>query len=308
MANFHKAIVFYNESSGQSNEKSQISAIETHFKNRSIEFQLHRVPMNAIEIKNIIAKGRQNSIDLIVAAGGDGTVSMVGSPLIDCDIPLGILPTGTGNLLAKDLNIPMQFDKALEVITSPNSKIFAIDTFCLNHQNYVMNLSIGISSKIMAETGTEEKQKLGFFAYLKHFIRILFRIEMSRFLIEYDDLSVSRTASEVIVANSRLLAAEIFEWPNDVTLNDGKLDIFVIRAANLRDVIHFVASVFSKYRIKIPIVDYHQFEKYCLIETKEPKKVQADGDTIGETPVRLDVKPQSLKLIVPSLSTIRSTK
>ena len=308
MSKFRKSIIFYNEKSGQSDAEFHINAIKSHFEKLSIPYEIITVPLPVSEIQDIITQGRQSGVDLIVAAGGDGTVSMVGSPLVNSDLVMGILPTGTGNLLAKELKIPMRFDKALEVITSDTSQSFAIDTLGLGNQNYFMNLSVGISSTIMDETASDEKQRLGFFAYFMHFIKLLFRIKMDRFSIEYDGHLITKSASEVIIANSRILAAEVFEWPEYVTLNDGKLDLFIIRAANLRDVLHFVTSVFSKYRIKYPIVDYYPFENYCRIITREPKKVQADGDTIGDTPIKVTVNSQSLKIIVPSIDAIRSSK
>ena len=307
MSNFHKAIIFYNEKSGQSDAAFHISAITSHFQKSSIDFKIINVPLPQAEINNIIRQGQQQGLDLVVAAGGDGTVSMVGSSLINSTLLMGILPTGTGNLLAKELKIPMRFEKALEIITSDKSELFTIDTFGLANQFFLMNLSVGLSSTIMDETASDEKQRLGFFAYFMHFIKLLFRIKMDRFTIEYDGHLITKSASEVIVTNSRILAAELFEWPEYVTLNDGKLDLFIIRAANLRDVARFIASVFSKYRIKYPIVDYYPFQDYCLIETREPKKAQADGDTIGETPIRVKVMPQSLKIIVPAVKNIRSS-
>ena len=307
MSKFRKAIIFYNEKSGQSNVAFHIDAITSHFQKLSIDFEIINVPLPPSEIQSIIKERQQDGLDLVIAAGGDGTISMIGSPLVNSKIVMGILPIGTGNLLAKELKIPMRFEKALDVITSDKSELFTIDTFGLASQSFLMNLSVGISSTIMDETPSNEKQRLGFFAYLMHFIQLLFRIRMDRFTIEYDGHLISKSASEVIIANSRILAAELFEWPDYVSLNDGKLDLFIIRAANLRDVLHFIASVFTKYRIKYPIVDYYSFENYCQIETKEPRKTQADGDTIGETPIRVQVMPLSLNIIVPSLKNIRSS-
>lgn len=307
MSKFHKALIFYNEKSGQSDAAEHYTAIKTHFQKHSIEYEIIRVPIPPLEIQKFIQQGLHNGLDLVVAAGGDGTVSMVGSPLVNSEISMGILPIGTGNLLAKELNIPLRFDKALEVLTSDASETFAIDTIGLGQNSFLMNLSVGISSTIMGETPSSEKQRLGFFAYLKHFIKLLFRIKMDRFTIEFDGQTITKSASEVIIANSRILAAQQFEWPDYVSLNDGKQDLFIIRAANFRDVLKFIASVFTKYRINLPIVSYYPYEKYCRIETREPRNFQADGDPIGVTPIHVEVRPQSLKIIVPAIKNIRSS-
>lgn len=308
MAKYHKAILFYNEKSGQSDYATQINLIRSHFAAHQIDLTIINVPLPPEEIAAIVKKGQEDGIDLVMAAGGDGTVAMVATPLIHTDLPLGILPTGTGNLLAKELKLPQRLEKSLEIITADTSEIFVIDTIQLDHQNFVLNLSVGVSSKVMGEINSEEKQRLGFSAYLLHFIEQLLGLTLDRYTIEYDDHRVSHAASEVLITNSRLLGVEPLKWPGDVALDDGQLDLFIIRAANFPDLLRFLATLFSKNRKKNPIIKSYRFEKYCRIETKDPIRVQADGDAVGETPIEIKVQPHSLNIIVPSVKLIASSK
>jgi len=299
MSKYKKALLFYNDKSGQSDSVSQIKLIQEHFTQRNINLTVETIPKPTDEIQTIITKAKQDHVDLIIAAGGDGSVSMIASPLVKIKLPLGILPIGTGNLLSKEINIPQKLELALEVLTDDESQIHSIDVFEVQNRYYVLNISAGISSKVMKTTNSSEKKMLGVFAYLFHFIQQLLGLKLLRFEIDHDGFKSSYLASEVLVTNGRLVAIEPLEWDEDVSLNDGKLDLFIIRAVSFVDIVGFVISIFSKRTWQNPIVKYIQFEDYCRIATKEPIPAQADGDSIGKTPLEIRVVPNALSIIVP---------
>ncbi len=118
------------------------------------------VPQNKAKLREEVAFLIQHGVDLAIAAGGDGTVSIATDLLMPYRLPLFILPLGTGNLLAKELRIPLRLENALNLITSNNNRSFTLDTFSCNNQFYIMNLSVGVSSQIMEFTPTEEKKTL----------------------------------------------------------------------------------------------------------------------------------------------------
>lgn len=299
MSNYHRAILFYNEKSGKSETSGQIETIKEYFVDQNMDLEIVKVPKPPEEMAAIIAQAKSDGVDLILAAGGDGTVSMVGSPLINSDIPLGILPIGTGNLLAKELMIPINLVKALELITSGESETISIDVLKLDDQYYILNISVGVSSRVMKSTTSDEKKRLGVFAYLIHFIQQILGLKLQRFTIDYDGQKEFHLASEVLITNGRLMGVEPLEWSEDISLNDGKLDIFIIRAANILDLISIFFAAFSKRKWKSPVIRYVRFEEYCRIETKDPIQAQADGDAVGKTPLVIQVEPQALTLIIP---------
>jgi len=112
MSIYHQAILFYNNKSGQSDSDRQIKTIEEHFKKERIALKIVDIPEFSGDIPTIINQGIKDAVDLFIAAGGDGTVALVGNSLVGTGTPLGILPIGTGNLLAKELNIPRQIEDA----------------------------------------------------------------------------------------------------------------------------------------------------------------------------------------------------
>ena len=114
MSIYTKAIVFYNTQSGHSRLEKHRGMLQSHFAKRKIDLQIIEVPKPPEELRKVINQALEQQVDLFIAAGGDGTASMIGNPLIGSDVHMGILPLGTGNLLAKELRIPVRFEKALE--------------------------------------------------------------------------------------------------------------------------------------------------------------------------------------------------
>jgi len=148
----------------------------------------------------------------------------------------------------------------------------------------------------MAMTPPEEKQKLGVKAYLIRMIQQLLGLELHRFDIEYDRKRISINASEILLTNSRTIGFESLKWSEIVSLDDGKLDLFIFRARNIFDVLGLILSIFRKKETRTP-VKFVQFSDYCRIETRSEMNTQADGDLLGKTPVEVSINPLSLKII-----------
>lgn len=300
MGAYRHAIVFYNEKSGQCTSAHPREEIEHFLEDHKIQYQVLLVPQNKGKLREQVALYIQQGADMGIVAGGDGTVSIASDLLMPYNLPLFILPLGTGNLLAKELKIPLRLENALNLITSTNNRSFILDTFSCDSQFYIMNLSVGVSSQIMEVTPTEEKKRFGFFAYFKHFLEQLLGLELKRVVINHDGIKETFMASEVMVTNSRLIAINPLEWAEDVFIDDGVLDLFIVRAANLTDIISFVLSIFTKRIWQNPIVHHFKIEDICTIETTYPLPVQADGDLVGKTPVEVVVHPKSLRVFIPS--------
>lgn len=300
MGAYRHAIVFYNEKSGQCTSVHPRAEIEQFLEDHKIQYQILLVPHNKVKLREEVALLIHEGADFAIAAGGDGTVSIATDLLMPYNLPLFILPLGTGNLLAKELKIPLRLENALNLITSNGNRSFTLDTFSCDSQFYIMNLSVGVSSQIMEVTPTEEKKRFGFFAYFKHFIEQVLGLELKRVVINHDGVKETFMASEVMVTNSRLIAINPLEWAEDVFIDDGVLDLFIVRAANLTDIIGFVHSIFTKRIWQNPIVHHFKIQDRCIIETAHPFPVQADGDLVGKTPVEVVVHPKSLRVFIPS--------
>ena len=296
MTNFNKAILFYNTMAGQSNAHVHYKIIRSHFRKHHIQLVIYIIPDPLLDIKEIIRTGIAKGVDLFIAAGGDGTVSLIGNALVGTGLPLGILPLGTGNLLAKELGIPTSLQEALEIITTKDHHTENIDTFQINGHHYVLNVSVGVSPDVMATTPPEDKKKLGAMAYLFHLIQQLLGLKLHRFDVEFDHKRISVVASEIFVTNSRTIGFESLKWSEAVSLNDGKLDLFIIRARNIFDILGLIFSIVRKKETRT-LIKFVQFSDYCRINTRMEMNTQADGDLLGKTPVEVTINPLSLKIV-----------
>ena len=296
MAAFKKAILFYNTEAGHSNLPEHHDVIETHFRNHQIELDFFVLPNSKEHIDDLITNGIDNDVDLFIAAGGDGTVSLVCNALIGTDLPLGVLPLGTGNLLANELGIPTSLPEALAAITAERPLTETIDTFQIDGHHYVLNVSVGVSPNVMAMTPHQEKQNLGVKAYVIHLIQQLLGLKLHRFDIKFDHQHKSVLATEILLTNSRTMGFESLKWSDDVSLNDGKLNLFIIRAKNIFDVLGVLFSIFRKKETD-PVIKLFQFSEYCRIDSRTEMKTQADGDLLGVTPIEVYINPLSLKII-----------
>ena len=236
--------------------------------------------------------------DLIIAAGGDGTVSLISNKVINTEKTFGILPLGTGNLLAQELKIPLNLDKALGLITADHPTTLFMDTIKLEDRCCLHNVSAGVSPKVMKSTQSKEKQRFGILAYIASFLQQFLGLKRHRFFVEYDKKNMTFAASEVLITNGRSAGVESLKLPENISMHDGQLDIYIIRATNLFDIIKIVITLFTKRNRKDDVLKHVQFSDYCRIETQTPLPTQADGDTIGETPIEIKILPESLKIII----------
>jgi diacylglycerol kinase (ATP) len=298
MPAYSKAILFFNTKAGQSDKKKQYQTINAYFAEHKIDLEIIEVPIPKTELEAIFSQAIADGVDLFLAGGGDGTVSLVGNHLVGTGLPLGILPLGTGNLLAKELKIPHKLAHALALITASDHEIIKMDTFRLGDRYYILNLSVGLTPKIMATTKSEDKQRLGLLAYLINFFQQILGIKLHHFYLDHDHQKTTHLASEVLITNGRSMGVESLYWSEQFALNDGILDLLIIRATNIYDIFGLIISVFSRNEKANPIMKILQINEYCQITTHTPLPVQADGDTIGETPVEIQIEPRSLNIII----------
>jgi diacylglycerol kinase (ATP) len=292
-----QVFVIMNPMAGTAAGEAIRAALASYFVEGQSRLEIHETgegdDVGAV-VRDRLAKG----VDLVVAAGGDGTVSAVADALVGSGVPLGILPMGTANVLSRDLDIPLDVDLASRLLAGDHD-LATIDAMKVGGRHYLTQIGVGLDALMIRDTSTEQKRRFGKAAYLWTAITRLAGHQPRRFFLEIDGRAIKTRASQVIVANVGTLGQPPFRWGPDIRLDDGVLDVCVSKAKTL---FHYLALFWHVVRHKHkadPNVRYFRASKFAAIATARPQPVQADGELIGETPVRVEVVPGAVKVVVP---------
>ncbi|NPV76039.1 MAG: diacylglycerol kinase family lipid kinase [Anaerolineae bacterium] len=250
-------------------------------------------------IGGVIEKALKSGYKIFVAAGGDGTISEVASCLVKKDALLGIIPCGTGNALARSLGIPIDIGAAFRILVGKHA-VRQIDAMKVFSQYHVLNVGVGVTSAVVQKTTRPIKRRYGIIAYVLEAIRVLFGIQPHSFRLQIDGRRYRFRASEIFVACGGWLGISLPFSDLEILPDDGRLDVFVIKARNIWGYFQLAFTVLFGKPYKAPQMKYLPAYRDIVIETKRLNvPVQSDGDWIGGTPVTIEVCPNVINVIVP---------
>jgi YegS/Rv2252/BmrU family lipid kinase len=268
--------------------------------------QAHNVTFEIYEtsgkenVRQLVRDAVQQGFELFLATGGDGTAAAVASGLVDTQIPLAIIPTGTWNALARNLDIPLPIDQALELVFEEH-RIRVIDAMQVEDKFHILNISVGIGSRTMRNVKREEKRRFGVFADLWVALNNLMGFQTFQFDVTIDGKQSKFRALEVMVANSRIIGLKGIQLDPEIHMDDGKLNVCRLYADNLIDFFNLAISILSgrqRQSWKSLCLDaLHEVEIRCR-EKNLP--VQGDGDLIGHLPVVIKLCPRAIHILVPA--------
>lgn len=250
------------------------------------------------DVGPVIEKHVAAGVDVVVAAGGDGTVRAVAANLVGAEVKLGILPEGTANVLAHDTGLPTRSEDALALIAGEHD-ILALDAIQVGDAYAFLNLSIGLSAGIIRDTASEDKQRFGMLAYVWSGAKNLFAVGVKEVDLTLDGDGMRLRATEVQVANCPSMGVPDLRASASIHPADGVLQVIAFRARDVRDYLYVAWELLlgrRRTRRHIQVLDVHD---EVTIRCREPLDVQADGDLIGCTPVTARVIPRAVRLIVP---------
>jgi YegS/Rv2252/BmrU family lipid kinase len=233
--------------------------------------------------------------DLVVACGGDGTVTACAEGVAGTGVALGIIPNGTGNLLARNLGLPLDLWRAINVALT--GQVRRVDAGTANGRMFVVMAGIGLDARMLADTSEPLKKRLGWAAYAISVLRHLGDKPVLIRIAADGGPAVSTLASAVIVGNVGWLHAGIPLLP-DAEPDDGKLDAAVLSASGWGNWIALAASVITRQRVS-PYLRRLTVSELRL-EVRRPQPWEADGEPMGLTRrLVITTQPDALMLMVP---------
>jgi diacylglycerol kinase (ATP) len=246
------------------------------------------------ELTPLIAENSAG-VDCIVAAGGDGTMNGVADGVIQSGLPLGILPMGTANDLARTLGIPTDITAAAGVIAA--GRIQRIDLGEVNEHAFFNVASIGLSAELAAGLTPERKRRFGRLAYALTALNVLARAQpFSATIVNKGGETRVRTL-QIAVGNGRYYGGGM-AVERDATIDDGALDLYSLEVKSVWK----LALMLRSFRTGSHGLWEEVRTERCTsfeIRTRKPRPVNTDGDLITFTPARFVVKPGAIGVYAP---------
>ena len=238
-----------------------------------------------------ITRKKRKKYDVVIAAGGDGTINEVVNGLATTKTPLGIIPLGTENILAQELHLPLKPLKAAKRILK--KRIRAIDVGRVNNRYFTLMAGIGFDAHVASRVEPLLKKVLGSAAYPLTAFRALFEYQANELLIKTKKSQIK--GYFCIVGN-----AKGYGWRIDpayrARLDDGKLDVLVFQSKETYNLFRYLIGILLRFHTLFPDVKYFTTD-HVEITAQKPVVVHVDCETIGTTPVKVRIVPQALKVI-----------
>ena len=238
--------------------------------------------------------------DLIISAGGDGTLNEVVNGIAEqnSQCRIGIVPLGTGNDFARSIGLPAKVDECLEIIARGQAKAIDLVRVTSDQVRYFVNVSAGGFSGVVDEKLTAEiKKSWGPLAYLRGAAAALPELRAYKTTVVFDDKeTIAMNLYNVIIANGRYVAGGISVAPEAI-INDGAIDVFLIPEKPVTELTVLVAQLLLGKHTGNDAIVYRRAAKVA-VNSKPGMWFNVDGELVGNEPALFEVMPGAMQFIV----------
>lgn len=292
-----KVLLVFNPHAAHRRAGKLLPEIRKIFQKYEIQVDLRRTEYPGHAVK-IVEQAVFNNYDGVIAAGGDGTLFEVVNGYYrnpsERRIPIGVLPTGTGNAFAKDLALETgQLEQAVEIIHGNHLRMVDVGRFRVGgDQFYYLNiLGLGFVADVTAASG--KLKVFGNIAYTYGvFVQTLF-LKSYPLVIEIDGKRLERENIFTEISNTRYTSN--FLMAPHAEIDDGKLDLTLLGPVTRRRLLKCFPMIFTGEHIHLPEVETFQ-AKHIRISTSVPKVLTPDGELVGTTPVVVECLHRDLEV------------
>lgn len=301
VAQLHKSRVahlIFNPIAGQGNPDQDLALIrrllEPQIQVNVVFTNEHEDPIKQAE--RAIADGAE----LILASGGDGTISAVASSVVDTEIPLGVIPRGTANAFAVALGIPTDIQAACETILAGTTRV--VDAARCNGKPFILLTGIGFEAEMVDRANRELKNRLGVLAYLFAGVQQFQEQTAFKAVIDIDGELTEVQTGTITVANAAPATSVLAQGFGQVIVDDGLLDVTIATPKTRLQGLNTLTSLFASALVNVPTEreDIIRLRtKKVRITTEPVQKVVIDGEILTPDAVELECLPQALTVLAP---------
>jgi diacylglycerol kinase (ATP) len=254
-----------------------------------------------------------SGFDTVIACGGDGTVNECLNGLMQARgrAALGVIPLGSGNLLATDLGLSTEPEEAARALLSCQARSLKPGLISYEEKGktrlryFIVAAGVGADADLMYRTGTEAKSRLGMYAYFSEMARMTLRRDFPMFQMEWNDEQGNTHAEKVslVMALRPRRFPGLLRWVNlgsDLQRNDFRL--MLLRTDKVRHFLNFFASVATGRNWKVPQVEvvYSTWLRCTPAPAQDPESIHAeiDGEVLGTLPAEIRVEERTFDLLM----------
>ncbi|MCD6290400.1 MAG: diacylglycerol kinase family lipid kinase [Anaerolineae bacterium] len=306
-----KTTLIYNPSAGSGRAAEDMDVTIGMLRRRGWDVQVRETRRSG-DAADLAREASIAGYQMVLVAGGDGTISSAIQGLVGSQTALGVLPAGTGNVLARQLGMPVPsplhptvLRKAVELIL--DGEPHQVDLGLLSstddelHKRYFLCWAgIGVDAAITQEVELlpQLKRRLGLGAFVLSALHVLRRYAGTRVDLIVDGEHVPPHRMVLAVASNMDLYGGFFHISPDAQMDDGVLDFSCFHGDRLLDTIYHGLVILLRRHTRNPRVSIYQARE-VEVHTAHPLPVHADAEPFGTTPIRIRVVPRALHLVIP---------
>jgi diacylglycerol kinase (ATP) len=258
------------------------------------------------DARQLAEYGVGEGVDVVTVFGGDGTTMQAAAALVGTEVALGVIPGGTGNLLAGNLRIPPTPARAAQALLNAQPRLFDLGRVerPTGWHYFAVACGAGYDAQVMAATLSEQKRRWGMAAYVATSLRLITSIRSTVHLITIDGIEYEAHAAMVLVANCGEVIPPLVRLGPGITPDDGLLDVVVMRADNFSQSLR---AVWDLLRVTPGAAGAGTFVGHARgreirVESERVQPVQLDGEPGGSTPFTASVVPGAIRIMVPRIT------
>jgi YegS/Rv2252/BmrU family lipid kinase len=254
------------------------------------------------DARALAAQAVTAGVDAVAVFGGDGTTMQAARALVGTDVPLGLIPGGTGNVLAGNLRIPSDPIRAARILIRGRRRIIDLGRAVLPDGEHFFGVAVGagIDARIMGETALVHKRRWGIGAYMATTLRVLPEVRNTPCVVTVDGETLETNAALVMIMNCGEMIPPLVRVRPEINPEDGFLDMVTVSADSpwqgLRGLFRVILDGRRGEIRKTPYIRYARGLKFT-VESADPLPVQFDGDPVGDTPFTAEVVPRALTVM-----------
>lgn len=310
--------VVINPASGR--DEPVLAVLNRVFRDAGIEWSTS-VTREDGDAGRLVREAAESGVDAVAIYGGDGSVGEAATALRGLDVPLAILPGGTGNVVSAELGIPQDLEAAASAIASGALQPVAVDALERDGRHFLLRVGVGADARMIRGASREQKDRFGWFAYLGAALGEAWEGQRAEYRVEVDGEARVLDAVTVMVTNIARVGRAGLRFSPDVDPTDGRLDVLVLRRSDLSASLGVAATMLGLARAgdradskdadppgedptdrDAPPLPFEHLtgRREVRIEATPAQPVHGDGDLLGETPVSIRLAPGAVRILAPA--------